>query len=35
MLEDTGKNITNFVSRKWLTEGSKSKMADKGDIDDL
>jgi len=29
MLEDAEKTITSFVSRKWLTEGSKSKMADR------
>ncbi len=29
MLEDAEKTITSFVSRKWLTEGSKPKMADR------
>lgn len=35
MLEDAEKTITSFVSRKWLTEGSKPKMADRKGTDDL
>lgn len=35
MMEDAEKTITSFVSRKWLTEGSKPKMADREGTDDL
>jgi len=35
LLEDAEKTIVNFVSRKWLTEENKPKMADRKDTDDL